>query len=150
MEKIFLRAFTKPKEEKKKKKTEREGYKEHKIVFVFDTETTTDIKQDLKVGFFQLYVNGSLVHEGFFYKKLLKKEKDSLFQYSRKNKIEVYSLLQFIYQIFYPIVLNYKSLCLGFNLPFDISRISLAPVQQEKTKKMDFLLSYVIIQVTPE
>jgi len=138
MEKIFLRAFTKPKEEKKKKKTEREGYKEHKIVFVFDTETTTDIKQDLKVGFFQLYVNGSLVHEGFFYKKLLKKEKDSLFQYSRKNKIEVYSLLQFIYQIFYPIVLNYKSLCLGFNLPFDISRISLAPSSARKNEKDGF------------
>jgi len=138
MENIFLRAYTKPKKVKKKRKLEREAYKEHKIVFVFDTETTTDIKQDLKIGFFQIYVNRFLIHEGFFYKTLSKKEKDILFQYSRKNKIEIYSLSQFIYQVFYPVVLKSKALCLGFNLPFDISRIALSHSPARRNEKEGF------------
>jgi len=142
MEKIFIRAFTKPKEEKKKQKLEREDYKEHRAVFVFDTETTTDLKQDLKIGYFQLYINENLTQEGLFYKNISNREKDTLFQYARKSKITVYSLLQFIYQIFYPIVLNYKSLCLGFNLPFDISRISLAHSSARKNEKDGFSFKF--------
>lgn len=138
MEKVFLRAFTKPKEQRKKKKVDRVDYKKHKVIFIFDTETTTDIKQDLKVGFFQIYVNGNLMQEGFFYKQLSNKEKDILFQYARKRKIEVYSLLQFIYQIFFPVVLKYKALCIGFNLPFDISRISLKHSRARRNEKEGF------------
>ena len=142
MEKMFLRAFTKPKEEKKKQKKERENYKEHKVVFVFDTETTTDIKQDLKVGFFKIYVEDCLVQEGFFYKYLSGKEKDILFEYSRKYKIAVYTLPQFIYQIFYPVIQKREALCIGFNLPFDISRIAESFSEAKNNEKGGFSFKF--------
>lgn len=142
MDKIFLRTYTKPKNEKKKQKLEYEGYKEHRAVFVFDTETTTDIRQDLRVGFFQLYVNGNLIQEGLFYKNLPREEKNILFDYGRKNKIEIYSLSQFIHQIFFPIVLKLKVLCIGFNLPFDISRIAstFSPARRNEKEGFSFAL----------
>lgn len=149
MEKIFLRAFTKPKKQKERIKIKREGYKKHKVVFVFDTETTTNINQDLKVGFFQIYVNGYLVQDGFFYKNLSNKEKDVLFEYSRKRKIEVYSYTQFIYQVFYPVVLKFKALCLGFNLPFDISRIALSYSSARKHEKDGFSFKFLNNSIYP-
>jgi len=126
MDKIFLRAFTKLKNNKKSKSVLKEKYREHKIVFVFDTETTTDLRQNLKVGYFQIYINESLVHRGLFYKEISKSEMKIISDYAKNNKMEIYSHEEFIKMIFYPIVFQQKALCVGFNLPFDITNISIA------------------------
>jgi len=134
MNKLFLRAYTKPKKLKRRYVSPKDSYKEHKAVFVFDTETTINLKQELKIGYFQLYIEGVLVQHGLFYKDLSNLEKDIVFSYGRKKSIEVYSHKQFIYEIFYPIVFNKKALCLGYNLPFDISRISINHSQARRNE----------------
>lgn len=123
MDKIFLRAYTKTKKPKEYNPN-KEKYKEHKVVFVFDTETETNVRQSLKVGYFQVYVDESLVHNGLFYKSITDEEKDILNDYGRKNHIQTYSLNEFIHKVFYPLMLKEEVLCLGFNLPFDLARIS--------------------------
>ena len=44
--------------------------------------------------------------------------------YTNKNNIELYTVQEFNDNIFYPQVYYLKALCVGFNLPFDISRIA--------------------------
>jgi hypothetical protein len=40
------------------------------------------------------------------------------------NGIEIYTLNEFIDNVFYPEIYSLSALCIGFNLPFDISRIA--------------------------
>jgi hypothetical protein len=44
--------------------------------------------------------------------------------YSKKHCIELYLCEDFIDDVFYPEIFGLHALCVGFNLPFDISRIS--------------------------
>ena len=98
----------------------------HDRVLVFDTETTIDQYQNFKIGFFQIYQEGYIQHEGLFYESsmLADKEESTFLSYARKNDIALYSLKEFIDDVFYQEIFWHKTLCVGFNLPFDISRIS--------------------------
>ncbi|WP_321431131.1 DNA polymerase [uncultured Methanolobus sp.] len=125
---LALRVYT---QKVGKKKTKPSDFKEdlilhHRRVLVFDTETTIDQYQNMKIGFFQIYQDGGIQHEGLFYApSMLDEEETEIFkEYSFKNDIALYTLEEFIDDVFYPEVLNFKALCVGFNLPFDISRIA--------------------------
>ncbi|WP_406669966.1 hypothetical protein V7O67_10070 [Methanolobus sp. ZRKC4] len=98
----------------------------HDSVLVFDTETTTDQYQNMKVGFFQIYQEGYIQHEGFFYDPLMLNERETkiLKDYSIKHCIELYLCKEFVDGVFYPEVFELKTLCVGFNLAFDISRLA--------------------------
>ncbi|WMW22914.1 hypothetical protein RE476_03570 [Methanolobus mangrovi] len=98
----------------------------HDNVLVFDTETTTNQYQNMKIGCFQIYQNGYIHHEGIFYEEsiLTDKEKDIFVSYANKKHIALYTLKEFIDDVFYPEIFGWKTLCIGFNLPFDISRIA--------------------------
>ncbi|WP_340818282.1 hypothetical protein [Methanolobus sp. WCC4] len=99
----------------------------HEDVFVFDTETTIDQYQNMKVGFFQKYHEGYLQYEGLFYdpSMLNDREVKILKDYSEKHCIELYRHEEFVDGVFYPEVFGLKSLCVGFNLAFDISRLAM-------------------------
>jgi len=99
----------------------------HSRVMVFDTETTTDPNQNLKIGFFRIYQDGCLQHEGLFYDPLMldEEERASLEAYVEIPFIETYTHAEFIEEVFYPEVYELRTLCIGFNLAFDISRIAL-------------------------
>ncbi|WP_209615727.1 DNA polymerase [Methanolobus bombayensis] len=127
-DKLALRVYT---QKAGKKKTTPSTFKEdlilhHRRVLVFDTETTTDQYQNMKIGFFQIYQDGGIQHEGLFYDpSMLDEEETEVFkEYSLKNDISLYTLEEFVDDVFYPEVLGFKALCVGFNLPFDISRIA--------------------------
>jgi hypothetical protein len=98
----------------------------HDRVLVFDTETTIDHYQTVKIGYFQIYQDTYIQHEGIFYStySLSDNEKKVLDTYVSKKNIPVYTLDEFIDTVFYPEVFGFKTLCIGYNLPFDISRIS--------------------------
>ncbi len=97
----------------------------HDRVLVFDTETTTDQTQNMKIGFFQIYQNGLIQHYGLFYNPdtLTNKETETLKTYSSRHNINLYTQSEFIEDVFYPETYCLKTLCIGFNLPFDISRL---------------------------
>nr|WP_232221985.1 DNA polymerase [Methanococcoides burtonii] len=58
--------------------------------------------------------------------------------YTSKYDIPLYTLNEFIDEVFYPEVFGLKTLCVGFNLPFDISRISKRVGDSRKQNKGGF------------
>ena len=141
-ETIAIRAYTVP---KSIENTQNHAYSEPKLHFdrilVWDTETTTDIYQNLKFGYFEILQNGLREHVGLFHDAqfLSQKEFDILKSYSESNKIQLYTLEEFR-KIFLSEVYTQESLCLGFNLPFDISRIPLKATNARIKKKNAFSL----------
>ncbi|NPE28390.1 hypothetical protein HNV12_10545, partial [Methanococcoides sp. SA1] len=98
----------------------------HDRVLVFDTETTIDQYQNFKIGYFQIYQDGYIQHEGMFYDTSMLSDAESTVckKYTSKHDIPLYTLNEFIDDVFYNEIYHLKALCVGFNLPFDISRIS--------------------------
>lgn len=95
-------------------------------VLVFDTETTTDTTQRLLFGIFQLYEERSLAREGIFPgESLTPAEVESIQAYGVSRGLTVISRSEFVEDVFYPEVYALGSLCVGFNLKFDISRIAM-------------------------
>lgn len=126
MAKAALRVFTESKDKKVRKKIDSPIYDK---VFVFDTETTIDEYQNLKFGSFAIYSRNIQLKIGLFYNlnMISEKELKELKAHCNKNPlIKLYELEEFIEKIFYPTVYGEKALCIGFNLPFDLSRLAIA------------------------
>jgi hypothetical protein len=105
-------------------------------MFVFDTETRTDAAQRLTFGSYRFLVNGKLKQEALFYANDLPgKDRKTLEYYvadqrKRAQKSGEIPLLlltkrEFLKQ-FYKAVYKGRALLVGFNLPFDLSRIAFA------------------------
>jgi hypothetical protein len=122
-----------------------ETKKEQKVIFdrllVFDSETGIDLRQSLKFGYFEIYQHGNLEHCGTFYdpKGITIKEKHTLQAYCKKNKITLYTIDKFrdlfIYEVY-----ELETLCVGFNLPFDLTRIAIKASSGRKRRKNGFSL----------
>ncbi|MHC1754516.1 MAG: DNA polymerase [Methanosarcina sp.] len=128
MSKVAVRGYT----QRLEKKGEYRSFRHydtplrHNRVLVFDTETTIDQYQNFKIGYFQIYQDGVIQHEGLFHDPTILNERENkiLETYSRKHNVSLYSLAEFIDTVFYPEVFELKTLCNGYNLAFDISRIA--------------------------
>ena len=102
------------------------GY-DYNTVFVFDTETTVDEYQNLKFGSFIVSSKGSIISIGIFYNPdfVSEEELNELITYCKNNQLfKLYKLEEFIDDIFYLYVYKKGIPCVGFNLPFDISRLA--------------------------
>ncbi|MCJ8306185.1 MAG: hypothetical protein HRU07_03945 [Nitrosopumilus sp.] len=139
---IAVRAYTVPKSMKKPQNNTHFEPKTHfDRVIVWDTETTTDLYQNLKFGYFEILQQGILEHTGLFYDEsfVSPRELDSLQSVSKSNLIQLYSIDEFR-EIFLREVYDLESLCVGFNLPFDITRIALKSTNAKVKKKNAFSL----------
>jgi hypothetical protein len=107
-----------------------------RAMMVVDTETTTDSTQRLTFGSYRFFVSGELREEGIFYADdLSKKKRKLLVRYVDRwnnraaNTSEIPLLLltrrEFLKK-FYKTVYKGRALLVGFNLPFDLSRIAIA------------------------
>jgi len=100
-------------------------------MFVFDTETRTDETQRLTFGSYRFLVDNELREEGLFYADdLPAKDRKTLKSYvAAQNRRGVHLLLlnrrKFLKK-FYKAVYKGRALLVGFNLPFDLSRIAFA------------------------
>lgn len=127
MSEIALRVYTESLE-KKEKKEKYGGCTNYDKILVFDTETTNDEYQNLKFGSFVIFLNKILQEIGLFYnpKFVSYRELKILQSYCKKNPlVKLYKLEDFVESIFYPFVYKDEGLCVGFNLPFDISRLAI-------------------------
>lgn len=126
MKKIAVRVHT----EEIDKKEESNYFKEevklsHERILILDTETTTDEFQNLKFGSVLIIDKDKTEYRALFYNpEIMAKELLELKKFSRNNNIDLYSLEDFIDKIFYPEILDARTLCVGFNLPFDLTRIA--------------------------
>ncbi|MEK6898601.1 MAG: DNA polymerase [Nanoarchaeota archaeon] len=93
-------------------------------VFVFDTETTADEFLNLKFGYFEVLEFHQREYGGLFYDEynVNKEEADILKKYAEKHVLRLFTLDEFM-EIFFLEVYERRSLCVGFNLKFDLSRL---------------------------
>jgi hypothetical protein len=158
---IYLRAHTEtPKRPRGKKHSNSKSPKWSDSALVFDCETTTDEKQSLTFGSYRLLrnVSGSyreVRQEGLVYPdnvsvhdlqvlKCYAKRHTAESAKDCPNQICVLSLREFVENVFLPHALA-GTLIVGFNLPFDISRIA-ADVRKARRLNEDW--SFVMCRDT--
>ena len=132
---IALRAYAKPKavgaitELSAKEKTKRKSDKLNASpwVIVFDTETTTAADQALRFGIYQVRNGGQLHEAGIFYDAFAVSatELDVVVRHAQANGLKLVTLDEFVDLILYKIGYQLRAAIVGFNLPFDISRIAI-------------------------
>jgi len=107
-------------------RTRRNTVKPSNVVLVFDTETDLDEAQHLRFGTYQVYVDDRLDEQGLFYDPhtTSKRELWVLHRYATRSGLKCLALEDFIEKVFYGIGYDLGSTIVGFNLPFDISRIA--------------------------
>src|SRR2546422_1500833 len=110
-------------------------------IIVIDTESTKDLYQNLKFGYFEIYQYDKIEHRGIFYDPITVKSKELaiLEKYSNEKKIQLYTIEEFR-KIFLHEVYDLETLCIGFNLPFDLTRIAIKSTNTRRRKKDAFSL----------
>ena len=96
------------------------------IVLVFDTETNLDAAQHLRFGTYQVYVGDKLDEQGLFYdpNTLSQRDQRMLWRYADRRSVKCRTLDDFIEVIFYGVGYDLGATIVGFNLPFDLSRVA--------------------------
>lgn len=96
-------------------------------VIVFDTETTTDSAQSLRFGTYQVRNKSQLIEAGIFYEPeaLSVDEWDTLNHHAQEHELKFITRDEFAERVFYGIGYEFRACFVGFNLPFDISRIAI-------------------------
>jgi len=98
------------------------------VTLIFDTETTIDPSQRLRIGVYQLRLGGELDEEGYFYDPdaLTTGELDTLTAYTRDHGLpEPMTVAAFREEVFLKRAYDIGALIVGFNLPFDLARIAM-------------------------
>jgi hypothetical protein len=104
--------------------------REPDIVVVIDTETTPDAYLNLLFGSCGIWINGRLHRLIIFYANTLSRHDiETLRIHSKKLairdvKVELMPFNLFIDEVFYPYFYDGHAMLVGFNLPFDISRLA--------------------------
>jgi hypothetical protein len=94
---------------------------------IFDTETTVDAAQQLRVGGYQVRERGELRESGIFYdpESLSDGERSVLYSFASTNALNVLTHAEFVDSVFFRYLHELNGTCVGFNLPFDVSRIAI-------------------------
>lgn len=137
---LSLRAFAESTIEKQPKKVskKRPPYASE-WTLVFDTETTTDAGQSLRIGTYQVRQAGELFGAGAFFdpEGVTDTELLTLKNYTAANGLSLLTRDDFADQIFYGIGYQLRATIIGFNLPFDISRIAIRHGSARSNKYQD-------------
>ncbi len=103
---------------------------------IFDTETTIDASQKLRFGTYQVRKGDVITHKGIFYDEdvLTEGEIRTLKECATQNNLTILTVAEFIKKIFFGVGYKYRSRIVGFNLPFDISRLAIDHAEARTTK----------------
>lgn len=95
---------------------------------IFDTETTTDAGQSLRFGTYQVRQAGELRDAGIFYDLdgVDPNELATLRAHADGSGLRLLTRDEFADEIFFRIGWQLRATIIGFNLPFDISRVAVA------------------------
>jgi hypothetical protein len=105
-------------------------------VLIFDCETTTDSGQQLNFGSFQycsldpITLRLELIQEGLFYDDELMQRNPGgyavLVSYAKEHGLPLISRRLFVERVFWLCAYKARAWAVGFNLPFDLSRLAVA------------------------
>ena len=143
---IAIRAYTeRPNSEPLGKLPVKEGLTASKWTVVVDTETSTEATQRFRLGFFQIRKESRLETSGvFFDPKAVSKSEEKLIQrYAAAHKLEDLTIAEFRSDILLRHGYTRHATIVGFNLPFDISRVALhhGVARRDKRGGYSFLLT---------
>jgi hypothetical protein len=98
-----------------------------KWTLVFDTETTTDPSQRLRFGCYRLRKGEVLDEAGLFFDPdaLSKDERRTLEAFAAAHRLKCMTHTAFVEDVFFRRGYELRATIVGFNLPFDISRLAL-------------------------
>lgn len=106
------------------------------LVLVLDTETTIDEYQNLRFGTCGVWSKGTLEEFYLFYDESLKTSEIAIIrEYAEKHGYTVITKTVFVEEVFLPLVYTAGAKCVGFNLPFDLSRLAIGFVESRDTSK---------------
>src|SRR5215831_18492693 len=149
---ISVRAFAEPKAPAKAKLrrrayrgSARPAVRASPWTVIFDTETTTDPSQALRFGTYQVR-DGNKPHEaGIFCDRaaVTKHEFDTITTYAKNHGLALLDRETFVNMVLYRYGYELRGTIVGFNLPFDVSRIAIkhAPARTDMRGGFSFTLS---------
>jgi hypothetical protein len=120
---VYLRVYEAPHRTRRKRKPPIEEPNDNQVL-VFDTETTTDTKQELRFGIAREYALGRLCRTIVVTGQLTKAEAKTVSAWARVHGAEVLPVERFVTEVFLPLADDMRAVVVGFNLPFDLSRIA--------------------------
>lgn len=93
---------------------------------IFDTETTVDT-QRVKFGTYQFRRSLEIIEKGIFFdaNALINSEIELLRKYAELNDLKLIPINEFIDRVFFNNAYSLRATFIGFNLPFDISRLAI-------------------------
>lgn len=126
---VALRAFTTPAETSAPPSNRgRSPIGSSGWTLIFDCETSTDAAQRLRFGVYQVRKGGHLHEQGIFYEPsaFFPEEFELLEKWSDAQGLRLRTRAEFIDEVFFPVGYDDQGTIVGFNLPFDLSRIAIA------------------------
>jgi hypothetical protein len=120
---VYLRVLTKSKKARPKWEKNEEKPNDN-LWLVLDTETTTDTRQDLRFGVARVYAYGNLTRTVVFYDKVTDGERETISTWAKARAFDAVSREAFVKNVFLPLALDQRAVVVGFNLPFDLSRLA--------------------------
>jgi len=125
---VAVRAYAEPSRKKRSGKgaLKRKDLGPSEWTLIFDTETTTDSAQQLRIGSYQIRKADELYEAGWFYdpESLEAAELATLETYGSDHGLAVRTQEDFVEELFFPYAYDLRGTCTGLNLPFDLSRIA--------------------------
>ncbi len=96
------------------------------VTVIFDTETTTDQAQNLRFGTYQVRKGTKRQEHGIFYEpgNVTADELALLRSYTAERRLSLRTREDFVREVLYVYGYDHGGLILGFNLPFDLSRLA--------------------------
>ena len=101
------------------------------VMLSFSTETTSDQHQTLTFGSCAVWINGTLYKICLFHDESLDQKKVDVIRQAgetiEKEKgciVTVSSKDEFVTSVFYPYVYDARAKCVGFDLPYELSRLA--------------------------
>jgi hypothetical protein len=124
----FVRAYTEKPNKQPFVGKKQDGKKDEPSDYslIFDCETTTDPAQALRLGFFQVRKLGQLIREGVFYEPdaLTRTELETVKAYAARHGLDLCTAHEFRFKVFLRVGYEARAQIIGFNLPYDLSRIA--------------------------
>jgi len=104
---------------------------------IFDTETTVDAVQKLRFGIYQVRKGQELFEAGIFvnFKMFSEWELTIIRTFARSNDYRLMRVADFVEDVFFGIGYECLATIVGFNLPFDISRLAIGHAISRATPK---------------
>ena len=137
---VALRAYAPP-NDRRPSHRRADRYHRPDLMFVFDTETTIDAAQALTFGSWRVHERRAnaaaespeydLIEEGIFYADDLANEHRAILReyvrrhwYDNNVELQLMTRREFVDRVFWRRAYRERALTVGFNLPFDLSRIA--------------------------